>query len=81
MKCIVKNGLGYLVFYNGTSSADGVPPDVITALDAGKSIKAIVKNLGASWSWQTGDCELQVASGGKHFLITSGAESKSANSS
>ena len=82
MTAVTKNGitLGYLVFYNGTSPAGGVPADVITALDAGKSIKAIVKNLGESWSWQTGDCELQAASGGKHFLITSGAESKSANS-
>lgn len=71
--------LGYLVVYDGTNAASGVPSDVITALDGGENIKAIVKNSGTSWTWQTNDCELLTAGGDKHFLITSGAASKSAN--
>lgn len=81
MTTVTKNGitLGYHVFYDGTNPAAGVPANVIEALDAGKSIKAIVKNLGAAWSWQTNDCELGSSSGAKHFLITSGEGSKSEN--
>ncbi|MEE1058887.1 MAG: alpha-amylase family glycosyl hydrolase [Treponema sp.] len=81
MTTVTKNGitLGYHVFYDGTNRADGVPANVIEALNAGKSIKAIVKNLGESWSWQTNDCELGSSSGAKHFLITSGEGSKSEN--
>lgn len=71
--------LGYLVVYDGTNAASGVPADVITALDGGENINAIVKNSGTNWTWQTNDCELLTAGGDKHFLITSGAASKSAN--
>ena len=71
--------LGYLKFYDGTTALDGIPANVITALDSGDSIKAIVKNLGDDWSWQTNDCSLTTVTGDKHFLITSGADSKSEN--
>jgi pullulanase len=73
--------LGYIELYDGTTAASGVPADVITALNAGESIKAIVRNgpPKATWSWQTNDCELLTATGVKHFLITSGAVSQSTN--
>ena len=83
MTTVTKNGitLGYHVFYDGTNPAAGVKANVIEALNAGKSIKAIVKNTGNDndWSWQTNDCELGSSSGAKHFLITSGEGSKSEN--
>lgn len=67
--------IGYLKFYDGTTALDGVPADVITTLKAGGSIKAIVKNLGSNWSWQTNDCVLTTATGDKHFLIKAASSS------
>ena len=71
--------IGYLEFYDGTTSLGGIPANVITTLDAGGSIKAIVKNTGNEWEWQTNDCSLTTATGDRHFLITSGTDTKSEN--
>lgn len=71
--------IGYLEFYDGSTALPGIPADVISTLDAGGSIKAIVKNTGSSWTWQTNDCALTTATGDRHFLITSGSASKSEN--
>ena len=71
--------IGYLEFYDGTTSLGGIPANVITTLDAGGSIKAIVKNTGDEWEWQTNDCSLTTATGDRHFLITSGTGTKSEN--
>ena len=71
--------LGYLEFYDGTTALSGIPANVISTLNEGGSIKAIVKNLGDTWNWQTNDCSLTTATGDRHFLITSGTSSKSEN--
>lgn len=73
---------GYMVFYDGTSLADGLLDEVKDALDSdpAKDVKVIVKNLGDGWSWQTPDNELSTSQGIKHFLITSAAKSNESSS-
>lgn len=73
---------GYMVFYDGTSLAAGLPDEVKTAFDSdpAKNVKVIIKNLGDGWSWQTPDNELSTSLGVKHFLVTSAATSKESSS-
>lgn len=71
---------GYFVIYDGTTLASGIPDEVKTALDTGNNIKAIVKNPGDGWTWQTVDNELSTSLGVKHFLITSVAKSQTPGS-
>lgn len=76
------HSFGYMVFYDGSSLADGLPDELKAALDSdpAKDVKVIVKNLGENWSWQTPDNELSTSLGVKHFLITSAATSKESSS-
>lgn len=79
LKTVTKDGysFGYMVIYDGTTLAAGIPADVGTALDAKEDIKIIIKNLGDSWSWQTPDLDMPTSTGKKHFFISSGKDSKS----
>ena len=72
----LEDGTKYTFGYMDLSSAAGVPSDVSAAFKDGKDVKIIIKSPGA-WEWQTPDLMLPISSGDKHFMITSGEETKS----
>ena len=69
---------GYKFGYLDLSTMSGsIPSDAEDAIKAKNDVKIIIKNKGTAWDWQTPDLVLPLSGGGKHFLITSGADKQS----